>query len=99
MPVLAVAQTRDLFADPYDDESVRAQPALLILDDGTEEASIREQRGRLTVAAEGHGVRVQTIRAADGSETARYAALLSNGLYAAVYLGVGLGSDSDGTGR
>jgi hypothetical protein len=68
---------------------------LLVLDDGTEEASIREQRGRLTVTADGHGVRVQTIRAADGSETARYAALLNTGLYTAVYLGVGLGYDGE----
>jgi hypothetical protein len=36
-------------------------------------------------------VRVQTIKAPEGSETARYAALLNNGLYAAAYLGVGLG--------
>jgi hypothetical protein len=99
MPVLAAAQARDLFADPDDADTAAARPALLILDDGTEEASIREQRGRLTVTAEGHGVRVQTIKAADGSETARYAALLSNGLYAAAYLGVGLGGDAAGGGR
>ena len=40
--------------------------------------------------------RVQTIRAAEGSETARYAALLNNGLYAAAYLGVGLRDDRAG---
>ena len=98
MPVLASAAMRDLFADP-DDDAASARPALLILDDGTEEASIREQRGRLTVTAEGHGVRVETIRAADGSETARYAALLNNGLYAAAYLRVGLGGDAGEDGR
>jgi len=98
LPVLASVPTRDLFADPYDDAPATARPALLILDDGTEEASVREQRGRLTVSAGGHGVRVQTIKAADGSETARYAALLSNGLYAASYIGVGLreGTAEDG---
>jgi hypothetical protein len=96
LPVLAAAQARDLFADPYDDDPTTAGPALLILDDGTEEASIREQRGRLTVTADGHGVRVRTIKAADGSETARYAALLSTGLYAAAYLGVGLSGDAEG---
>jgi hypothetical protein len=94
MPVLAAARLRDLFADPYDEDPASARPALLILDDGTEEASIREQRGRLTVTAEGHGVRVETIKAAEDSETARYAALLNNGLYAAAYLGVGLGGDA-----
>jgi hypothetical protein len=91
--------TRDLFADPYDDDPATARPALLVLDDGAEDASVREQRGRLTVTAEGHGVRVQTIRAAEGSETARYAALLNNGLYAAAYLGVGLRGDAVGEGR
>jgi hypothetical protein len=99
MPVLAAAPTRDVFADPYDDEPTTARPGLLILDDGTEEASIREQRGRLTVTADGHGVRVQTIKAADGSETARYAALLNTGLYAAAYLGIGLADDGVGVAR
>jgi hypothetical protein len=95
MPVLTAAKARDLFADPYDDAGSVATPALLILDDGAEDASVREQRGRLTVTADGHGVRVQMIRAADGSETARYAALLSNGLYASIYLGLGLGADRE----
>jgi hypothetical protein len=99
LPVLASVPTRDLFADPYDDAPATARPALLILDDGTEEASVREQRGRLTVSAGGHGVRVQTIKAAEGSETARYAALLSNGLYAASYIGVGLREETTEDGR
>jgi hypothetical protein len=92
MPVLASVATRDLFADPYDTDPATARPVLLVLDDGAEDASVREQRGRLGVSAEGHGVHVQTITAAEGSETARYAALLNNGLYAAAYLGIGLRS-------
>jgi hypothetical protein len=99
MPVLAAATARDVFADPYDDDPGSARPSLLILDDGTQEASIREQRGRLTAMAENRGARVESIQAADGSETARYAALLSRGLYAAAYLGVGLGADAGEDGR
>jgi hypothetical protein len=90
MPVLSAARPRDLFADPFDDDDGRPRPGLLILHDGTEEASIREQRGRLTSIAEAHDVRVQTIAADEGSEMARYAALLNTGLYAATYLGIGL---------
>jgi Bacterial phospho-glucose isomerase C-terminal SIS domain len=99
MPVLAATTARDLFADPYDDEPANARPALLVLDDGADQASVREQRGRLSATAEGHGVRVQTITAAEGSETARYAALLNNGLYAAAYLGIGLRGPGSVAGR
>jgi hypothetical protein len=91
-PVLAAARVRDLFADPFAEASGEPlRPGLLILDDGTEEASIREQRGWLSSTAEGRAVHVQTITAVEGPEVARYAALLSTGLYAATYLGVGLG--------
>jgi hypothetical protein len=96
MPVLAAARTRNLFADPFaDEDAANPRPGLLVLHDGTEEASIREQRGRLTSTAQGHDVRVQTIAAEEGSEMARYAALLSTGLYAATYLGIGL-ADNEG---
>ena len=97
VPVLAATRRRDLFADPESDvESASRRPGLVILDDGTEEASIREQRGWLASTAEAGDVRVQTIEAREGLEIARYAALLSTGLYAATYLGVGL-SDSKET--
>jgi Bacterial phospho-glucose isomerase C-terminal SIS domain len=98
-PVLAATRSRDLFADPIaEGGALPLRPALLILDDGTEEASIREQRGWLTSTAEGRDVHAQTITAVEGPEVARYAALLSTGLYTATYLGIGLDS-SDGTGR
>lgn len=91
LPVMSSARHRDLFADPFaDDEPDPLRPGLLILDDGTEEASIREQRGHLTSVANARDVRVQTIRKDEGSEMARYAALLNTGLYAATYLGIGL---------
>lgn len=96
LPVLEAARPRDLFADPTADEQGGApvRPGLLILDDGTEESSVREQRGRLVSRAEQRGVHTRTISATEGSEMARYAALLNTGRYAAAYLGVGLGRSS-----
>lgn len=89
LPVLAQAAPRDLFADPYDGAAA-LPPTLVILDDGTDTALIRERRGRLLSAASTHGVRAETLQAAHGSSMARYASLLSRGSYAAIYLGVGL---------
>ncbi len=89
IPVLESARTRDVFADPFaDSTSGSSRPGLLILDDGTQEASVREARGRLSALAAGHDVRSQTIEATEGSEMARYAALLATGTYAALYLGI-----------
>ncbi len=98
LPVISAAATRDLFDDPFADDiddadSTMPRPGLLVLDDGTEEAAIREQRGWLLSAAESHGVRAQTTNAAEGPEMARYAALLNTGLYTATYLGIGLARD------
>ncbi|MBA2698901.1 MAG: hypothetical protein H0U61_09030 [Nocardioidaceae bacterium] len=91
LPVLEATVPRDLFADPFDERGADARPGLLVLDDGAEEPSVRDQRGHLRAVAESHGVRTQTIDAREGPEMARYAALLTTGTYAAVYLGIGLG--------
>ena len=92
LPVIATAKSPDLFADPFDDsEDGDLRPALVILDDGAEEPSIREQRGRLLAAAQERRVRVETVASDAGNDVARYAALLATGTYAAAYLGVGLG--------
>ncbi len=94
VPVVEAARPRDLFADPFADaESAPSRPGLLVLDDGTEEAVVREERGRLVASAGAHEVRVRTVRAEEGSEMARYAALLTTGSYGARYLGIGLGRD------
>lgn len=95
VPVIEGTQPRDVFADPFEGRTDEIRPCLLVLDDGTEEPSVREQRGRLQAAAESHGVGVQPIKAAEGAEIARYAALLTTGTYAAVYLGIGLGRAGD----
>ena len=91
LPVIAAASTRDVFADPFsDNDDGDLRPALVILDDGSADASVREQRGRLTVAAQERVVRVETVATGAGNELARYASLLVTGTYAAAYLGVGL---------
>lgn len=94
LPVLAAAKPPDLFADPYESRSSTLPPALVILDDGTQDSVVRVQRGRLMTAAEAQGVRVSALTCDHGPEIARYASLLSQGRYAAAYLGVGLGSDA-----
>ena len=94
LPVIAAAVPRDVFADPFADgdgeEPAPRPPALVVLDDGAEGASIREQRGRLTALAGEQDVRVEAILSDSGTDVARYAALLASGTYAAAYLGVGL---------
>ena len=98
LPVIAAAPAPDLFADPFDDPfdddgegGGDRRPALLVLDDGAEDVTIREQRGRLADEAEAHRVRVETVASDASSDVARYAALLATGTYAAAYLRVGLG--------
>ena len=90
LPVIAAARTQDLFADPVDDDDDGRRPALVILDDGADDATIREQRGRLTAAAQDRHVRVERVATDATNEVARYAALLATGTYAAAYLGVAL---------
>jgi hypothetical protein len=91
LPVISAAQSTDLFADPFEDDGDGDRPpVLVVLDDGAEGATIREQRGRLEEAAQDHRVRVETVSTEATTDLARYAALVSTGTYAAAYLGVGL---------
>jgi hypothetical protein len=95
LPVISAAKSRDVFADPFadgEDGSTDRRPCLVVLDDGSADASVREQRGRLVAAAQARGVRVETVATEASNEVARYAALLATGTFAAAYLGVGLGS-------
>ncbi|MGN6088358.1 MAG: hypothetical protein ACTHNT_03595 [Actinomycetales bacterium] len=91
LPVLEGAPPRDPFADPFADGDPAARPALVVLDDGSDEAVVRVQRSRLLAAAEANDVRSQTLSRHDTAPVARYAALLAEGLWAASYLGLGLG--------
>jgi hypothetical protein len=92
-PVLRASLRHDVFADPFADDGgaePERRPVLLVLDDGSSDPAVREQRGRLRAAAEERGVRVETVAAEAPTEVARYAELLVTGTFAAAYLGVGL---------
>lgn len=96
LPVVAGARRRDLFADPFAEPAgAQQRPGLLVLDDGADDPTVREERGRLAAAAASRQVRLETVHAHEGSEISRYAALLSTGGYAARYLAVGLDSSGD----
>jgi hypothetical protein len=91
LPVIEQTRPRDVFDDPFAEGGGRElRPVLMILDDGAEDAVVREHRGRLRAAADSHSVRVETISAEEPSEVARYASLLLSGTYAAEYLRLGL---------
>ncbi len=90
LPVIEAARRRDVFDDPFAETSPAERPILVVLDDGAEEAVVREQRGRLAAAAEERGVRVETVRTEASTEVGRYASLMLEGSYAAAYLGLGL---------
>ena len=92
VPVIEGSPARDLFADPWADPAATPlRPALLVLDDGSEQPAIRANRGRLLATAEKAQVHTRTISWTEGPEVARYAALQSMGTYVAIYLAVGLG--------
>jgi hypothetical protein len=61
-----------------------------VLDDGSDDPVVREQRGRLQAAATSRGVRVETLTTTADTEVARYASLMLQGRYAAAYLQLGL---------
>jgi hypothetical protein len=90
LPVLEATRTRDVFVDPFADAQPERRPMLVVLDDGSDEPVVREQRGRLLATASSRGVRVETVSTDAPSELARYASLLLSGRYGAEYLRVGL---------
>ena len=51
LPVIEAARPRDVFDDPFAEGGGERRPMLLVLDDGAEDAVVREQRGRLQAAA------------------------------------------------
>ena len=62
-----------------------------MLDDGNPDEPIRVAQNRLRAAAERNDIRICPIAHPSGSDVERYAALLQTGMFAAVYLAVGLG--------
>lgn len=93
LPLLEATRQRDVFEDPFAEESPELRPLLLILDDGSDDHVVREQAGILRAAAASRGVRVETISTQVDAEVARYASLLLTGTYAAEYLRIGLVED------
>jgi hypothetical protein len=98
LPVIASAPVRDVFDDPFSaEEAAELRPALVVLDDQSDDPSVREQRGRLTSEADERQVRVEVLSGPEGcSDLACYASLLGQGRYAASYLGLGLGRGGAG---
>ena len=90
LPVIEAAKPRDVFDDPFSDQPAELRPMLLVLDDGSQEPIVREQRGRLLAAASSRGVRVETVSTEASTEVARYASLMLSGAYASEYLRLGL---------
>ncbi|GEP38727.1 bifunctional glucose-6-phosphate/mannose-6-phosphate isomerase [Nocardioides psychrotolerans] len=93
LPVIEAAKPRNVFEDPFSDDGGELRPMLLVLDDGAEDAVVREHRGRLLAAATERGVRVEHLTTDVPSEVARYASLMLSGTYAAEYLRLGLVED------
>ncbi|QIK75608.1 SIS domain-containing protein [Nocardioides piscis] len=93
LPLIEAAKARDVFQDPFADGGGDLRPLLLVLDDGTEDPVVREQRGRLQAAAASRGVRTETLTTQAPTEVARYSSLVLQGTYAAEYLRVGLVED------
>jgi hypothetical protein len=92
LPIITSAAPHDPFADPFTDTlAADRRPCLLILDDGNHEPLIRSDHSRLLAAADRNDIRVCPIVHDRGSDVERYAALLQTGMFAAVYLAVGLG--------
>jgi hypothetical protein len=92
VPVLEATRPRDVFADPFadgGDAPAELRPLLVVLDDGTEDPVVREERGRLQAAAARRDVRVETVSTHAATEVARYASLVLQGTYAAEYLRTG----------
>jgi len=93
LPVLEATRQRNVFDDPFAGEVGELRPMLLILDDGSEEALVRENRGQLQAAASARGVRVEKLTTDAPTEVARYASLFLSGSYVAEYLRLGLVED------
>ena len=93
LPVIAAARPRNVFADPFAEETPDRRPVLVLLDDGADDPVVAEQRARLEDEARARDVRIEHIASEAAAEVGRYASLLLNGTYAAEYLRLGLVED------
>lgn len=91
MTVLDGVAPKNPFDDPFEDpQPEERRPALVILDDGTGDQLTMTAQYGLRDAAERADIRVCPVFCTSGGDLDRYAGLLQTGLYAAVYLAVGL---------
>lgn len=90
LAVLMAVARPDVFADPFAGGGAARRPALVLLDDGSVDPVVLRSRDQLVEAAQASGVRVQSISSRAEGDVARYAAMLSTGMYAATYLQLGL---------
>jgi hypothetical protein len=96
LPILESVGPRNPFADPFEDQvSTDRRPCLVVLDDGRTDDLVRTAHTRLLAASDRNDVRVCTIAHRTGSDVERYAALLQTGMFASVYLAIGLGRYRD----
>jgi hypothetical protein len=91
VPLLEKAPEVDVFADPFEGDMQAPRPSLLVLDDGADAPGVKAAMARVLAAAEQGSVRAHTVRAAEGADVGRFAALLATGRFAAAYLALGLG--------
>ena len=92
LPIIEATTARDPFADPFTDGlCADRRPCLVLLDDGnpTRWSGPTRAASSPPPSAPTSGCRVVQHR--PGDDVDRYAALLQTGMFAAVYLGVGLG--------
>ncbi|MCW2810449.1 MAG: hypothetical protein JWP61_907 [Friedmanniella sp.] len=97
LPIIESTTVRDPFEDPFEDTaSADRRPTLLLLDDGNREDLLRADQSRLRAAADRNDVRTCVLSHSRGSDVERYAALLQSGMFASVYLSLGLGRSLPG---
>lgn len=93
LPIITATTGRDLFADPFDEPATDRRPVLVICADGPDDELDRAARTSLMAAADRHDVRVAMIDHEAPSSVARYAGVLQEGRFAALYLGLGLAEE------
>ena len=92
LPILESQVPRDPFADPFEDAAeADRRPTLVLLDDGSQDSLVRRDLNRLRAAAEHQDIRICTVAHRHGSDVERYVTLLQTGMFASIYLAVGLG--------
>lgn len=93
LPVIEATRPHNVFDDPFAGAAGERRPLLVVLDDGSDEPLVVEQRVLLTSAADDRGVRVEVLTTDATTDVGRYASLVLEGTYAAAYLGLGLVTD------